>query len=109
MFVKRKCKACGSARTAINQRGESVARNKGRVAANTHLFVSIFMLLEKKYKNAGKDLVWQWFFPGDTVYWKQSCKQLKQDDIDRIASRVGDVESITNCLKFSCIPKPHGG
>jgi integrase len=35
-------------------------------------------LLEKKYKNAAKELVWQWFFPGKTLTLIPETKEYKR-------------------------------
>jgi len=34
---------------------------------NQSLFLGVDGLPEKKYKNIGKELIWQWFFPAKTL------------------------------------------
>jgi integron integrase len=38
----------------------------------------LFDLLEKKYKNAAKELVWQWFFPGKTLTFVHEAKEYRR-------------------------------
>jgi site-specific recombinase XerD len=38
----------------------------------------LFDLLEKKYKNAAKELVWQWFFPAKTLTMVPETKEMKR-------------------------------
>jgi site-specific recombinase XerD len=35
-------------------------------------------LLDKKYKNAGKDLIWQWFFPAKTLTLVPEARELRR-------------------------------
>ncbi len=53
-------------------------------------FSGVFLdhLLEKKYKNAAKDLVWQWFFPQKTLTYVEETKErrryhLNERDVQR--------------------------
>ena len=38
-------------------------------------------LLEKKYKNAARELVWQWFFPGKTLTFVPETKEYRRDHL----------------------------
>ena len=43
-------------------------------------YAGVFLdhLLEKKYKNAGKELVWQWFFPAKTMTLVEDSKEKRR-------------------------------
>ncbi|MBW1967208.1 MAG: tyrosine-type recombinase/integrase, partial [Deltaproteobacteria bacterium] len=38
----------------------------------------LFDLLEKKYKNAARELIWQWFFPAKTLTFVPDTKEYRR-------------------------------
>jgi integrase len=40
-------------------------------------------LIEKKYKNAGKELIWQWFFPAKTLTLVPEARELRSGRVYR--------------------------
>lgn len=38
----------------------------------------LFGLLEKKYKNAAKELIWQWFFPAKKLTYVPETKEYRR-------------------------------
>jgi site-specific recombinase XerD len=45
---------------------------------NNYDGVFMFNQLEKKYKNAGKELVWQWFFPAKELTYVTKTKESRR-------------------------------
>jgi len=58
-------------------------------------------LLEKKYKNAAKELVWQWFFPGKTLTFVPDTKEYRRYHLHHTHVQ----KAIKGAVKRAKIPK----
>jgi site-specific recombinase XerD len=58
-------------------------------------------LLEKKYKNAAKELVWQWFFPGKNLTFVPETKEYRRYHLHHTHVQ----KAIKGAVKRAKVPK----